>query len=92
MIEVVKDSSLPKYEIKCPECDSILHFIDRDEKIVFRNHEHMLFGEWDCYVIICPICGYEIITREKDGEIINDYRKLIENRIDENKVDINEKS
>lgn len=78
MIEVVEDSSLPKYEIKCPECDSILHFINKDENIGFKHFESMIFGEWDYYYIVCPICRHEIITRKKDNETINDYRKLIE--------------
>ena len=77
MITIVNNSVLPIYEIKCPECNGVLHFLEQDENINFKYFEHMLFGEWDYYCIICPICGYEIVTREKDNETINDYRQLI---------------
>lgn len=78
MIKVIKYGYVPTYEIKCPECDSILHFIDKDENMGFKKYESMIYGEWDHYCIICPVCRHEIITREKDNEIINDYRKLVE--------------
>ena len=55
MIEVIKNGFMPTYEIKCLGCNSILHFIDRDEIISFKKHEHMLYGDWDYYYIICPI-------------------------------------
>ena len=77
MITVVNNCALPTYEIKCPECDGVLHFLEQDENISFKYFENMLFSEWDYYYIVCPICGYEIITREKNNETINDYRKLI---------------
>lgn len=78
MIKVIKYGYVPTYEIKCPECDSILHFIYKDENMGFKKYESMIYGEWDHYCIICPVCRHEIITREKDNEIINDYRKLVE--------------
>lgn len=61
VVEKIGNKNKPKsYRVKCFNCDSLLRFLETDEKNTYSIDGYM--GPESASYITCPICKCKIIT------------------------------
>lgn len=71
MIEI-KVNNMPRYEVICPKCTSIITFDDSDKRLRYNDYDGELH-DYTC--IVCPCCKKHIVL-DGDGENVANYVKI----------------
>lgn len=69
---VEQEGNLKYYKVQCGFCNSILKYLNSDEKEVYNPNGY--FGPESRYYIICPICKNKVLTYACCEDGLVDYR------------------
>lgn len=76
MIIVEKMGKLNTYRVQCNECESILQYDNKEEKISINGG---IYGIEEKHYIYCPVCGSKVCTIVRGEYYIVDFRLNQEN-------------
>ena len=76
IVEKIGNKNKPKtYRVKCFNCDSVLRFLETDEKNTY-SPDGYLSVESTSY-IICPVCKHKVLTEAWCERDYIKYKELV---------------